>query len=140
MISSAGDHENLKILLDSSRWVLLTACFSHEGTAHILVNMLSLYFMAPPVLGILRNAGFLTLYLFSVSLGFWLIRLRDRTDCHDRPSSRGSPLVRFPWCITSTLSQCSRSGPSGILRRAVTVLRVRLACLRTYARMNCGLT
>ncbi|KDE09358.1 hypothetical protein MVLG_00672 [Microbotryum lychnidis-dioicae p1A1 Lamole] len=46
-------------------WCLLTSCFSHEGTGHILMNLLSLYFMGPPVIMMLGNAGFLSLYLFS---------------------------------------------------------------------------
>jgi rhomboid-like protein len=44
----------------------VTSCFSHEGTGHILMNMASLYFMAGPVIGLLGNVGFVTLYLFSV--------------------------------------------------------------------------
>ncbi|SCV72251.1 BQ2448_4945 [Microbotryum intermedium] len=46
-------------------WCLLTSCFSHEGTGHILMNLLSLYFMGPPVMMMLGNVGFLSLYLFS---------------------------------------------------------------------------
>ncbi|KDQ17589.1 hypothetical protein BOTBODRAFT_105664 [Botryobasidium botryosum FD-172 SS1] len=44
-------------------WTVLTACFSHEGTGHILLNAMSFYFMAPPVLAILGNTAFLALYL-----------------------------------------------------------------------------
>ncbi|GAA5897252.1 hypothetical protein JCM8208_003770 [Rhodotorula glutinis] len=46
-------------------WTLVTSAFSHEGTSHILVNMLSLYFMAPAVMAILGNSAFLGLYLFA---------------------------------------------------------------------------
>ncbi|GAA6013831.1 hypothetical protein JCM10207_008207 [Rhodosporidiobolus poonsookiae] len=46
-------------------WTLVTSAFSHEGTSHILVNCLSLYFLAPAAMSILGNAGFLSLYLFS---------------------------------------------------------------------------
>ncbi|GAA5937513.1 hypothetical protein JCM3775_001250 [Rhodotorula graminis] len=46
-------------------WTLVTSAFSHEGTGHILVNMLSLYFMAPAVMAILGNTAFLGLYLFA---------------------------------------------------------------------------
>lgn len=41
----------------------MTACFSHEGTGHILLNAMSFYFMAPPVLAMLGNTAFLALYL-----------------------------------------------------------------------------
>ncbi|KAK4054555.1 hypothetical protein OIV83_001049 [Microbotryomycetes sp. JL201] len=46
-------------------WTILTCCFSHEGTSHILMNLLSLFFMAPPVMAVLGNSGFLALYLFA---------------------------------------------------------------------------
>ncbi|BGP16302.1 hypothetical protein JCM10213_006459 [Rhodosporidiobolus nylandii] len=46
-------------------WTLLTSCFSHEGTSHIIVNMFSLWFMGGAAASILGNSGFLTLYLFS---------------------------------------------------------------------------
>ncbi|POY74586.1 hypothetical protein BMF94_2347 [Rhodotorula taiwanensis] len=46
-------------------WTLLTSAFSHEGTSHILVNMASLFFMAPAVISILGNSGFLALYFFA---------------------------------------------------------------------------
>ncbi|GAA5844036.1 hypothetical protein JCM3766R1_004054 [Sporobolomyces carnicolor] len=46
-------------------WCLLTSAFSHEGTSHLAFNMITLFFMAPPVLSMLGNVGFLSLYLFS---------------------------------------------------------------------------
>ncbi|TNY19717.1 hypothetical protein DMC30DRAFT_399699 [Rhodotorula diobovata] len=46
-------------------WTLVTSAFSHERTGHILVNMLSLYFMAPAVMAILGNSAFVGLYLFA---------------------------------------------------------------------------
>ncbi|GAA5824716.1 hypothetical protein JCM3770_003079 [Rhodotorula araucariae] len=46
-------------------WTLITSAFSHEGTGHILVNMLSLFFMAPAAMAVLGNSGFLGLYLFA---------------------------------------------------------------------------
>ncbi|KAM0791267.1 hypothetical protein ACM66B_005743 [Microbotryomycetes sp. NB124-2] len=46
-------------------WTVLTCCFSHEGTSHILMNLLSLFFVAPTVMSVLGNFGFLSLYLFS---------------------------------------------------------------------------
>lgn len=48
------------------RWTLLTSCFSQNGTSHLLINMASLYFLAPTMMaGALGNTGFLALYLFS---------------------------------------------------------------------------
>ncbi|GAA5863302.1 hypothetical protein JCM3774_000849 [Rhodotorula dairenensis] len=46
-------------------WTLATSAFSHEGTSHILVNMASLFFMAPAVISVLGNSGFLALYFFA---------------------------------------------------------------------------
>ncbi|GAA6063385.1 hypothetical protein JCM10212_001484 [Sporobolomyces blumeae] len=46
-------------------WCLLTSAFSHEGVGHIAFNMISLFFMAPPVMAMLGNVGFLSLYIIS---------------------------------------------------------------------------
>ncbi|GAA5925612.1 rhomboid family intramembrane serine protease [Sporobolomyces koalae] len=46
-------------------WCLLTSAFSHEGTGHLAFNMITLFFIAPPILTMLGNVGFLSLYLFS---------------------------------------------------------------------------
>lgn len=54
-------------------WCLLTSAFSHEGTGHLAFNMITLFFMAPPVLAMLGNVGFLSLYLFSVCSSFALL-------------------------------------------------------------------
>ncbi|GAA5918078.1 hypothetical protein JCM6882_004982 [Rhodosporidiobolus microsporus] len=52
--------------LSSGRvWTLLTSAFSHEGTSHFLVNMVSLWFMGGAAASVLGNTGFLSLYLFS---------------------------------------------------------------------------
>ncbi|KAF8707729.1 Rhomboid protein, partial [Rhizoctonia solani] len=50
-------------VLEGRIWTLLTACFSHEMTGHLLVNGMSFWFMAPPVMQILGNSAFLALYL-----------------------------------------------------------------------------
>ncbi|KAI0370250.1 hypothetical protein BV20DRAFT_944427 [Pilatotrama ljubarskyi] len=44
-------------------WTLVTCCFSHEDTMHLLFNGFTYYFMAPLVLSLLGNVGFLGLYL-----------------------------------------------------------------------------
>ncbi|EIW62087.1 uncharacterized protein TRAVEDRAFT_163861 [Trametes versicolor FP-101664 SS1] len=44
-------------------WTVVTSCFSHESSMHILFNGFTYYFMAPLVLSILGNVGFLGLYL-----------------------------------------------------------------------------
>ncbi|TBU32095.1 rhomboid-domain-containing protein [Dichomitus squalens] len=50
--------------IKAGRWyTLLTACFSHADTSHILFNGFTFYFVAPLVISILGNAGFLSLYL-----------------------------------------------------------------------------
>lgn len=38
-------------------WSLITSCFSHSTTSHILMNMLSLYFCAPVVIGVVGNVS-----------------------------------------------------------------------------------
>ncbi|GAA5820242.1 hypothetical protein JCM11251_005541 [Rhodosporidiobolus azoricus] len=46
-------------------WTLITSAFSHEGTSHFLVNMISLWFLGGAAAAVLGNTGFLSLYLFS---------------------------------------------------------------------------
>lgn len=41
----------------------MTSCFSHENAMHLAFNGFTYYFMAPTVLAILGNVGFLGLYL-----------------------------------------------------------------------------
>ncbi|KIJ56518.1 hypothetical protein M422DRAFT_149535 [Sphaerobolus stellatus SS14] len=44
-------------------WTVVTCCFSHPGHAHIIMNMMGFYFMAPAVIALLGNFSFITLYL-----------------------------------------------------------------------------
>ena len=63
---------NLLVRLNSgrlARYTLLTACFSPETAGHILFNGFTFYFMAPLVISILGNVGFLGLYLGITYLG-----------------------------------------------------------------------
>ncbi|KIP12854.1 hypothetical protein PHLGIDRAFT_97577 [Phlebiopsis gigantea 11061_1 CR5-6] len=60
-------NENFTVSMRNIRsgriWTLVTSAFSHAGIGHILVNAFTYYFMAPPVLALLGNSGFLALYL-----------------------------------------------------------------------------
>lgn len=81
----------LPVYTSSARFVrysLLTACFSHENAGHILFNGFTFYFMAPLVISILGNVGFLGLYLGSMCSGCIApcvtsdpLSLRDRRRC-----------------------------------------------------------
>ncbi|KAH8113411.1 rhomboid-domain-containing protein [Phellopilus nigrolimitatus] len=44
-------------------WTILTCTFSHSDAAHILLNGLSFFFMAPPIINLLGNSAFMGLYL-----------------------------------------------------------------------------
>ncbi|SPO41861.1 related to PCP1 - mitochondrial serine protease [Pseudozyma flocculosa] len=50
-------------LAEGRWWTLVTSCFSHQMTNHFLLNMVSLFFMAEPVMLVAGNATFLALYL-----------------------------------------------------------------------------
>ena len=50
-------------------WQLLTSAFTHEDAIHIGVNMLSLWFLGPPIEAALGRARFLTVYLLSALAG-----------------------------------------------------------------------
>ena len=43
---------------------MLSCAFSHSHTAHIFLNCLTFYFMAPPILSLLGNTSFMGLYIF----------------------------------------------------------------------------
>lgn len=43
-------------------WTMLTSCISHEGFTHFAVNMISLVFMAPPVIALVGPSTFIGLY------------------------------------------------------------------------------
>ncbi|CDU26052.1 related to PCP1-mitochondrial serine protease [Sporisorium scitamineum] len=49
-------------LVQGRWWTLVTSCISHEQLDHFLVNMVSLWFMAPPVLAWVGPSAFLGLY------------------------------------------------------------------------------
>ncbi|KAI0650046.1 hypothetical protein C8Q79DRAFT_363814 [Trametes meyenii] len=89
-------------------WTLVTACFSHEDTTHILFNGFTYYFMAPLVLSILGNVGFLGLYLGVSSLTG--IAWRNYNQSSTRPQRSGShgasgaiySVVSFFACVAPT--------------------------------------
>lgn len=44
-------------------WTIITSTFSHSGAAHFLLNAVTFFYMAPPVIQMLGNTSFLALYL-----------------------------------------------------------------------------
>jgi len=44
-------------------WTIITSTFSHSGAAHFLLNAITFYYMAPPVIRMLGNTSFMALYL-----------------------------------------------------------------------------
>ncbi|KAI5480762.1 hypothetical protein MNV49_007168 [Pseudohyphozyma bogoriensis] len=61
-------------------WTLLTSCFSHEGTGHIVMNMLSLYFIAPAMLAFLGNG--IAASAFSLAFHHFIDRSRMNYTSH----------------------------------------------------------
>lgn len=105
---------SMRNLKEGRLWTLVTSCFSHEGTGHLLMNCVGLYFIAPAVIGFVGNVGFLSLYLFSagiVSLSF----LGASTDSHTRYIlvvilGRRSQRIRTGFqCIRTTESKLFKS-------------------------------
>ncbi len=60
----------------SHSWTLATACFSHEGLMHLLVNGFTYFFMAPSVLSMLGDSAFLGLYLGGSSVAIFCAESR----------------------------------------------------------------
>ncbi|PIL36792.1 hypothetical protein GSI_00482 [Ganoderma sinense ZZ0214-1] len=100
--------------LSAGRWyTLLTACFSHENAGHILFNGFTFYFMAPLVLSILGNVGFLGLYLGSgVVSSLAGIAWRNRVQGREQAQGSGSygasgaiyAVVSYFACVAPTTS------------------------------------
>ncbi|KAI0723347.1 hypothetical protein C8Q76DRAFT_722547 [Earliella scabrosa] len=98
--------------LNSGRWyTLLTACFSHEDTMHLFFNGFTFYYMAPTVLAILGNVGFLGLYLgggiFSSLVGIAWRKYQQPRAQAQRPGSHGASgaiysIISFFACVAPT--------------------------------------
>ena len=58
---------------DGAWWQLLTSAFSHLDTVHILMNMVSLWFLGPPLEAALGRVRFLAVYLVSALAGSTLV-------------------------------------------------------------------
>ncbi|CDO74035.1 hypothetical protein BN946_scf185043.g85 [Trametes cinnabarina] len=90
-------------------WTLVTSCFSHEDSMHILFNGFTFYFMAPAVLSILGNVGFLGLYLGSgIVSSLAGIAWRNYDKAHSQPAgSHGASgsiyaVISFFACLAPT--------------------------------------
>ncbi|OSC99199.1 rhomboid-domain-containing protein [Trametes coccinea BRFM310] len=89
-------------------WTLVTCCFSHEDVMHILFNGMTYYFMAPAVLSILGNVGFLGLYLGSgIASSLAGIAWRDYTQRGQASGAHGASgaiysVVSFFACVAPT--------------------------------------
>ncbi|GAA5858174.1 hypothetical protein JCM1840_001071 [Sporobolomyces johnsonii] len=91
-------------------WTLITCAFLHEGTGHLLVNMASLFFMAPPVMAVLGNVGFLSLYLmsglvasaFSLAFNYFVTKNPHYSACGASGATYGS--IAFFACMFPTTS------------------------------------
>ncbi|OBZ77108.1 Presenilins-associated rhomboid-like protein, mitochondrial [Grifola frondosa] len=73
-------------------WTLLTSCISHEDLMHAIFNVMGFYFMAPPVISLLGNVGFLALYLGS-GLVSSLTSLYWHTSVKNHPNYNSQALV-----------------------------------------------
>jgi membrane associated rhomboid family serine protease len=64
-VLSGGIVEKVPGVADGDWWQVVTSVFTHVEPLHIGLNMLTLYFLGPPVEAILGRARFLALYLVS---------------------------------------------------------------------------
>lgn len=62
---------------DGRWWTMLTACVSHQRLDHFLLNMVSLAFMAPPVLALTGPTTFVLLY-FSAGVASSIVSMVAR--------------------------------------------------------------
>ncbi|KAF8592523.1 hypothetical protein K439DRAFT_1625883 [Ramaria rubella] len=92
---------------DGRFWTLLTSCFSNQATTHILMNALTFYFMAPPVLQILGNVSFLTLYLGGGIASSMVTLFANEIVLHKRRVVHGASgaifaVISFMACVAPT--------------------------------------
>jgi membrane associated rhomboid family serine protease len=64
-VVAAGIGEKVPGVADGAWWQVVTSMFTHVEPLHIGLNMLTLYFLGPPVEAVLGRARFLALYLVS---------------------------------------------------------------------------
>ncbi|GBE79270.1 predicted protein [Sparassis crispa] len=90
-------------------WTLLTCCFSHKDTAHLLFNGLTYSFMAPDVMALLGNTRFLSLYLggglVSSALSVWWnhsVKKRDEPYGSHGASGAIYGIISFFACLAPT--------------------------------------
>lgn len=57
------------LILQGQWWRLITAGFLHVGLEHLVINMVSLYFIGMYVEGIFGHFGMLVIYLISIVMG-----------------------------------------------------------------------
>ncbi|SYW83899.1 uncharacterized protein UHO2_03126 [Ustilago hordei] len=63
-------------------WTMITSCLSHAQLGHFLVNMISLSFMAPPVLALTGPSTFLALY-FGAGVASSIVSMIGKKVVHD---------------------------------------------------------
>jgi membrane associated rhomboid family serine protease len=64
-VLAGGIGEKVPGVADGEWWQVITSVFTHVQPLHIGLNMLTLYFLGPPVEAVLGRARFLALYLAS---------------------------------------------------------------------------
>jgi len=90
-------------------WTLVTSCFSHVDTTHLLFNGLTYYWMAPTVLQLLGNTSFLALYLgggvvSSCMSLWWNNGVKKRNEGYSSHGASGAiySIISFFACLTPT--------------------------------------
>ncbi|PWY97453.1 rhomboid-domain-containing protein [Testicularia cyperi] len=78
---------SMQNLQEGRWWTLLTSSLAHRDPMHILFNMVTLGFMAPPVLALTGPSTFLALY-FGGSLVSNVVSLLAKTLLHDGQHAR----------------------------------------------------
>lgn len=87
-------------------WRALTAGFVHVGLAHLLFNMITLFYFGPPIEGLLGPAKFLAIYFGSELAAnlFTLARYKDHPAYSAVGASGAISGVLFSFCLFAPLS------------------------------------
>lgn len=93
--------EPYRMMAEKEYHAIITSGFVHAGFAHLLVNMLTLFFFGPALEGMLGGKEFLLIYVVSLVAGsLWpLIKYRNRPEYIAIGASGAISGVLFSFCL-----------------------------------------
>ncbi|EJD01069.1 rhomboid-domain-containing protein [Fomitiporia mediterranea MF3/22] len=105
IIMSRNVQNSWRNIREGRLWSIIGSTFSHNNAGHILLNCMSFYFMAPPIVNLIGNTSFMTLYFFGGISCSMLSLLLNKTVSKRDGTSHGASgaifaVVSFFACVS----------------------------------------